>query len=85
MTRSAQNLALFLLFFFSALSAFAAPDSGDSTHLRVRTISGYLMVTSVYINDRGPFDFLIDTGTNTTLIDPQLATEPQDDRRRMGD
>jgi predicted aspartyl protease len=33
------------------------------------------MVVSVYINDRGPFDFLIDTGTNTTLIDPQLARE----------
>ena len=33
------------------------------------------MVVSVSINDRGPFDFLVDTGTNTTLIDPELATE----------
>jgi predicted aspartyl protease len=33
------------------------------------------MVVSVSINDRGPFDFLVDTGTNTTLIDPDLAKE----------
>jgi len=33
------------------------------------------MVVSVFINDRGPFDFLVDTGTNTTLIDPELAKE----------
>jgi len=75
MARSAQNFALFLLFFFSASSAFAVPDSSDNTHLRVRTILGYLMVVSVSINDCGPFDFLIDTGTNTTLIDTQLTTE----------
>ena len=50
-------------------------DPGSNTHLRVRTIAGYLMVVGVTINDRGPFDFLIDTGTNTTLIDPKLATE----------
>lgn len=77
MARSAKNIA-FILLFACCASAFAAPNSQDSstnTHLRVRVIAGYLMVVSVSINDRGPFDFLIDTGTNTTLIDPQLATE----------
>jgi predicted aspartyl protease len=33
------------------------------------------MIAGVTINDRGPFNFLIDTGTNTTLLDPQLAAE----------
>lgn len=76
MARTAQHFALFLLFSCCAASAFAAQPAPDpNTHLRVRTISGYLMVVGVSINDRGPFDFLIDTGTNTTLIDPQLATE----------
>lgn len=78
MARTAQHFALILLFSCWGAFAFAAPhppDSATNTHLRVRTISGYLMVVSVSINDRGPFDFLIDTGTNTTLIDPQLATE----------
>jgi predicted aspartyl protease len=78
MAHTAKHFALILLLFCCASFAFAAPhnpDSATNTHLHVRTISDYLMVTSVFINDRGPFDFLIDTGTNTTLIDPQLATE----------
>ena len=33
------------------------------------------MVAGVSINGRGPYNFLIDTGTNTTLIDPDLAAE----------
>jgi predicted aspartyl protease len=77
MARTAKHLALILLFSCCGAFAFAAPHPqlDTNTHLRVRTIAGYLMVVSVSINDRGPFDFLIDTGTNTTLIDPQLATE----------
>ncbi len=78
MARSAKHLALsFLLSCCTAsvLAASPAPDPDGNTHLRVRTIAGYLMVVGVTINDRGPFDFLVDTGTNTTLIDPRLATE----------
>jgi predicted aspartyl protease len=77
MARAAKKLAFILLFCCWAVPASAAPhpESDTNTHLRVRTIAGYLMVVSVSINDRGPYDFLIDTGTNTTLIDPQLATE----------
>jgi predicted aspartyl protease len=78
MARSAKNLALSLLLSCCTASAFAASpasDTGGNTHLHVRTIAGYLMVVGVTINDRGPFDFLVDTGTNTTLIDPRLATE----------
>jgi len=48
-----------------------------STHssVPVRTLRGYLAVVSVSINSRGPFDFLVDTGTNTTLIESDLAAE----------
>jgi predicted aspartyl protease len=78
MAYAAKNLAVSLLLLFCAASAHAAsaaPDPDTNTNLRVRTIGGYLMVVSVSINDRGPFDFLVDTGTNTTLIDPELAKE----------
>jgi len=34
-----------------------------------------LAVVSVSINGHGPFDFLVDTGTNTTLIESDLAAE----------
>jgi hypothetical protein len=78
MTFAAKKLAVSLLLLLCAASthaAPAAPDQTTNTNLPVRTIAGYLMVVSVSINDRGPFDFLVDTGTNTTLIDPALAME----------
>lgn len=75
---AAKKLAISLLLLLCAASAQAAPAAPDqttNTNLPVRTIGGYLMVVGVSINDRGPFDFLVDTGTNTTLIDPELANE----------
>jgi predicted aspartyl protease len=76
MTNATTNLALILLFCCaaSALAMPAVPESNSNT-LPVRTIGGYLMIVSVSVDDRGPFDFLVDTGTNTTLIDPALAAE----------
>jgi len=73
-----RNLTLGCILFFCAIIAVAlpaSPDAHSNTAIPVRTINGYLMVVSVSINDRGPFDFLVDTGTNTTLIEPALADE----------
>jgi predicted aspartyl protease len=53
--------------------AASAPNTEFS--VPVHTLKGYLMVVSVSVNGRGPFDFLVDTGTNTTLIDLQLVRE----------
>ncbi len=78
MANAAKNLALGLLLFCCAVSAVAlpaTPDPNSNATLGVRTLRGYLMVVSVSINDCGPFDFLVDTGTNTTLIEPVLAAE----------
>lgn len=55
-------------------NAWAAPSTPTRAGLSVRSVKGYL-IASVSINDRGPFEFLVDTGTNTTLIDPELARE----------
>jgi Aspartyl protease len=73
-----RNLTLGFILLCCAITAPAFPASPDShanTALPVRTLNGYLMVVSVSINDHGPFDFLVDTGTNTTLIEPALAEE----------
>jgi predicted aspartyl protease len=40
-----------------------------------RLAGGAFLIVPVTLNGAGPFDFLVDTGTNTTLIDPQVATE----------
>jgi predicted aspartyl protease len=39
----------------------------------LRVINGSILVTPVLINGQGPFEFIVDTGTNTTLINPALA------------
>jgi hypothetical protein len=38
-------------------------------------VNGYQMVVAVSINHSGPFDFLLDTGTQFTIVDPSLASE----------
>lgn len=43
--------------------------------ISVRRAAEYLVIAPVSINGRGPFDFVVDTGTNTTLIDPKLAAQ----------
>jgi hypothetical protein len=57
MARSAKHFALILLFFCCGAFAFAAPHPqlDTNTHLRVRTIAGYLMVVSVSINESRTF------------------------------
>jgi len=52
----------------------AVPDSAANV-VPVRLLRGYLMIAQVSIDDRGPFEFLVDTGSNTTLLDPGLAAE----------
>jgi len=66
-----------LLLVLSAIpAAIHAADADDSrSNLAVRTVNGYLMVVRVSVNGQGPFDFLVDTGTNTTLVDPGLAAD----------
>lgn len=78
MNQAVRRNIVRLLFCGLALStcALATPPATDATSVvPVRTLQGYLMVVGVSMNGAGPFNFLVDTGTNTTLIDPQLAVE----------
>ena len=80
MTSVAKKLGLSFLLFcccagMAAAQGPANPDSGPGNVLPVRTLRGYLMIVGVSIDDQGPYDFLIDTGTNTTLLAPELAAE----------
>jgi len=40
---------------------------------RLRLLAGRLPVVPVYLDGEGPFDFLLDTGTNSTIVTPALA------------
>jgi len=43
--------------------------------LRLRVVQGSLIVVQMEINSSGPFDFVVDTGSQVTIIDPLLASE----------
>jgi predicted aspartyl protease len=78
------SLALKLALFYAILAACSegiqaqtniqdTPQSAQ-TPQRLRSVHGTLMVISVTANGNGPFDFLLDTGAENSIVDPVLAT-----------
>jgi hypothetical protein len=43
--------------------------------VRFKLQDGYLMIVQATVNGAGPFNFLLDTGTTRTVIDPALAQQ----------
>jgi Aspartyl protease len=48
---------------------------GNIASVTPRFVQGALIIIPVRINHRGPFDFMMDTGSQVTVIDPSLASE----------
>jgi hypothetical protein len=48
---------------------------GNVASLHVRVLQRSLIVVPVKINHSGPYDMVVDTGAQITMIDPALATE----------
>ena len=48
---------------------------GGISGLRPRMVAGALLVVPVKINQSGPFDFMVDTGSQLKVIDPALAAQ----------
>jgi hypothetical protein len=46
---------------------------GNSASLPLRVVNRHQMIVAVSINHEGPFNFLLDTGTQMTMLDPTLA------------
>jgi hypothetical protein len=69
---TALSSYVMLLAFSSFLCADgpAAPSTLSVIHFR--SPRGSSIVVPVYMNDIGPFDFLLDTGSTITFIDPEL-------------
>jgi hypothetical protein len=57
--------------------AAAALAQSPDNQVPVRIVRGYLMVVKASVNGHPSVDFLVDTGSNTTLLDPQLVRELQ--------
>jgi predicted aspartyl protease len=75
-SRTRALAALCLLWSASAGTATTgAAVAGEE--IRYREAWGYAVVVPVYIQGLGPFEFLLDTGADTTVVHPDLA-------RRLG-
>ena len=48
---------------------------GNVPSVSLRQVQGAVNVVSVVVNGAGPFDFLVDTGAQTTTVDEQLASQ----------
>ena len=59
----------------SSLPGWAEPHCpGNTAGLSLRIVAGALLVIPVKINQSGPFDFVVDTGSQLSVIDPSLAS-----------
>ncbi len=66
-------LAGYMLLVFSSFMRAEGP-APPSTLIAIhfRSPRGSSVVVPVYMNDNGPFDFLLDTGSTITIVDPEL-------------
>src|ERR1700690_345752 len=48
---------------------------GNVESVPLRLVNGYQMIVAVSVNHSVPYDFLLDTGTQFSMIDPTLASE----------
>src|SRR5258708_4147794 len=55
-----------------AVLILSTSANGETT-VRFRLVHGFAIIVPVMINNSGPYDFLLDTGTNTSMISRELA------------
>src|SRR5215472_13856711 len=75
-------MSILKVFASLALAATVAPAAfaeancpGNVESLPYRSLNRHQIVVPVSINHSGPYNFLLDTGTQMTMIDPALAAE----------
>jgi predicted aspartyl protease len=71
-TRTAKIATGVAVFYFT-LAGFCQSIHAQS-EIKLRLVHDTVVVVSLMANDQGPFDFVLDTGTNTTIVDPSLAS-----------
>src|ERR1700745_2929006 len=48
---------------------------GNVDSLRFRLVRRSQIIATIKINHTGPYDFMVDTGSQVTMLDPSLAAE----------
>jgi hypothetical protein len=74
--RSSFCVLLAAAFAFTSISSQAETRCpGNIAGLKPRIVARALLVIPVKINQSGPFDFMVDTGSQLNVIDPTLAAQ----------
>lgn len=79
--KSTLHYASFWILFaagFPLASTYSRAEShcpGNVGGLHPRLVAGALLIVPVKINGAGPFDFMVDTGSQLNVIDPALAAQ----------
>lgn len=73
----ARNKSKFLILTATlcCLCAFASVQTLAASITQFKLLNGYMIVIPVTVNGAGPYEFLLDTGTNTTLVHTEFARE----------
>jgi predicted aspartyl protease len=74
---AACPLPLLFLIIGLHLTPIGLIDARANANVPLRMLNGNLPVVLVSINGRAPVEFVVDTGTNTTLVDPALTVRLQ--------
>jgi hypothetical protein len=73
-----NSLCVFLVTASSFTSISSQAETrcpGNIAGLSPRIVAGALLVIPVKVNESGPFDFMVDTGSQLNVIDPALADQ----------
>ena len=58
--------------FYFTFAGFCQSIQAQS-QMKFRLVHDTVVIVTLTANDEGPFDFVLDTGTNTSIVDPSLA------------
>jgi predicted aspartyl protease len=64
-----------LWLFACTLSAIAASPDENIVRVRFPMDERFMVIVPISINGAGPFNFILDTGNNTTIVDRKLADQ----------
>ena len=71
-----KSLASFVLVATIVSTLPAEPHCpGNAASVPLHLTNGHRMIVAVSVNHSGPYNFLLDTGTQITMVDPSLAAE----------
>jgi len=73
--RRIQLLVSIVLATIDPLSQAEPRCPGNVASVPLRLVNRYQMIVAVSVNHSGPYNFLLDTGTQITMVDPSLAAE----------